>query len=163
MRILALDQSTRITGWSLFNEGKYVSSGVIDLHKIKDTDERSKQMGLEICKLIEVYRPSEIVIEEVAMQSNADTLKKLARIQGMAIGFATAHNIPTHILEPSKWRAALKYKQGSQVKREQLKQQSRDFVKNVLNLQIDSEDENEATAINEAAHRIYGWADDWDI
>ena len=163
MRVISLDQSTRVTGWSLFVNGKYVNSGVIDLHKITDSDERSKQMGLEICKLIEVYIPTEIVIEEVAMQSNVDTLKKLARIQGMAIGFATAHNIQTHILEPSKWRAALSFKQGRAVKREELKQQSRDFVKNVLGLQIKSEDENEATAINEAAHRIYGWADDWDI
>ena len=160
MKILSLDQSTRITGWSLFQDSKYLKSGVIDLHKIKDTDERSKQMGLEMCKLIEEYKPDEIVIEEVAMQSNINTLKKLARIQGMAIGFATAHNIPTHILEPSKWRAALKFVQGPKVKREELKQQSRDFVKNVLGLNIESEDENEATAINEAAHKIYGFDDE---
>ncbi len=163
MKILSLDQSTRVTGWSLFEDSQYVKSGVIDLHLITDTDERSKQMGLEICKLIETYKPSEIIIEEVAMQSNVDTLKKLARIQGMAIGFATAHNIPTHILEPTRWRRALNFVQGPKVKRTQLKQQSRDFVKNVLGLNIKSEDENEATAINEAAHRIYGWADDWDI
>ena len=157
MKIISMDQSTRITGWSLFENGKYVKSGVIDLHKITDTDERSKQMGLEICKLIEEHKPDEMVIEEVAMQSNADTLKKLARIQGMAIGFATAHNIPTHILEPSRWRRALHFEQGPKVKRAQLKQQSRDFVKNVLGLEIQSEDENEATAINDAAHRIYGF------
>ena len=160
MKILSLDQSTRVTGWSLFSDGKYVTSGVIDLHKIKNTDERSKEMGLEICKLIEEYKPDEIIIEEVAMQSNADTLKKLARIQGMAIGFATAHHIPTHILEPTKWRSVLKFSQGPGVKRDQLKQQSRDFVKNVLGLNIESEDENEATAINEAAHRIYGFEDE---
>jgi Holliday junction resolvasome RuvABC endonuclease subunit len=163
MRVLAFDQSTRITGYSLFEDGQYVKSGVIDLHKITDTNERSKQMGLEICKVIEETQPSEVVIEEVSMQSNVDTLKKLARIQGMAIGFATAHDIQTHILEPSKWRAALHYKQGKAVKREQLKQQSRDFVKNTFGLTIKSEDENEATAINEAAHRIYGWNDNWDI
>ena len=160
MKVLSLDQSTRITGWSLFEDSQYVKSGVIDLHKIKDTDERSKQMGLEICRTIEECGPDEVVIEEVAMQSNADTLKKLARIQGMAIGFATAHNIPTHILEPTRWRSALKFTQGPRVKREQLKQQSRDFVKNVLGLNIESEDENEATAINEAAHRIYEFDDD---
>jgi Holliday junction resolvasome RuvABC endonuclease subunit len=158
-----MDQSTRVTGWSVFNDGQYVKSGVIDLHLIKDTDERSRQMGLEICKVIENCEPNEMVIEEVAMQSNVDTLKKLARIQGMAIGFATAHGIPTHIVEPSKWRSALNFSQGPKVKREQLKQQSRDFVKDVLGLSIKSEDENEATAINEAAHRIYGWTDDWDI
>lgn len=160
MKVLALDQSTRITGFSVFDDGKYVKSGVIDLHKIKDTDERSKQMGLEMCKLIEECKPDEVVIEEVAMQTNVDTLKKLARIQGMAIGFATAHNIPTHILGPTQWRSTLKFTQGPKIKREQLKQQSRDFVKNVLGLNIESEDENEATCINEAAHRIYEFNDE---
>ena len=163
MKVLALDQSTRVTGYSVFDDAHYIASGVINLQKIEDTGERSKQMGLEICKLIEDNKPDELIIEEVAMQSNVDTLKKLARIQGMAIGFATAHDIPTHILEPTRWRAALNYRQGPKVARKELKQQSRDFVKNVLGLNIKSEDENEATAINEAAHRIYGWADDWDI
>lgn len=163
MRVLAFDQSTRVTGWSVFDDAHYVSSGVINLQKIEDTAERSKQMGLEICKVIENSKPDEIIIEEVAMQSNADTLKKLARIQGMAIGFATAHDIPSHILEPTKWRSALHFKQGPKVARKELKQQSRDFVKNVLGLNIKSEDEVEATAINEAAHRIYGWTDNWGI
>lgn len=160
MRILSYDQSTRVTGWALFDNGHYVESGVIDLHKIKDTDERSKQMGLEICRVIEKCRPDEMIIEEVAMQSNVSTLKKLARIQGMAIGFATAHGIPTHILEPTKWRSTLGYRQGPKVPREELKQQSRDFIKNVLGLSIESEDENEAVCINEAAHRIYGFDDE---
>ena len=155
MVILAFDQSTRITGWSVFEDGQYSKSGVIDLHKITDTDERSKQMGIEICKVIQDANPDEVVIEEVALQSNADTLKKLARIQGMAIGFAAAHNIPTHILEPSKWRRALSYQQGPKVTRAALKEQSLNFVKNVLGLTIKSEDENEACAINAAAHKIY--------
>lgn len=159
MKILSFDQSTRVTGWSLFEDTQYVKSGVIDLHKIKDTDERSKQMGIEICRIIEGSQPNEIIIEEVAMQSNPSTLKKLARIQGMAIGFATAHNIPTHILEPTRWRSALQFIQGPKVKREELKQQSLDFVKEHFGLEL-PEDETEAIAINEAAHRIYGWDDD---
>lgn len=163
MRVLAFDQSTRVTGYSVFEDGQYIKSGVIDLHKITDTDERSKQMGVEICKIIEDNKPSVVIIEEVQQQSNVSTVIKLARIQGVAIGFCAAHNIDLHILTPSKWRAALHYKQGPKVKREELKQQSRNFVKNTFGLTIKSEDENEATAINEAAHRIYGWHDDWDI
>lgn len=163
MKVLALDQSTRITGWSLFDNNQYVKSGVINLRKVEDTEERSKQMAVEICKLIEENDPDVTIIEEVQKQSNVSTVIKLARIQGVAIGFCAAHNIDLHILAPSQWRAALNYKQGPKVKREVLKQQSRDFVKNTLGLDIKSEDENEATAINEAAHRIYGWADDWDI
>lgn len=160
MRVLSLDQSTRITGWSIFEDSRYVKSGVIDLHKNTDTDERSKQMAAEICKLIEDAKPDVTIIEEVQQQSNVSTVIKLARIQGVAIGFCAAHNIDLHILTPTRWRSALGYKQGPKVKREALKQQSRDFVKNVLGLQIESEDENEATAINEAAHRIYEFDDE---
>lgn len=161
MRILSTDQSTKITGWAIFEDGKYVNSGVIDLHLSKETTEkRSEKMAVEICKLIEINKPDVVVIEEVALTSNAQTLKLLARIQGVAVGFCAAHNIPLHILEPTRWRSSLSFNQGPKVKREQLKQQSRDFVKKHFRLNIKSEDENEAIAINEAAHRIYGFVDD---
>lgn len=55
-------------------------------------------MAVEICRLIEGNRLDVVVIEDVTMQSNAQTLKLLARIQGVAIGFCVAHNIPIHIL-----------------------------------------------------------------
>lgn len=160
MKVVALDQSTRITGYALFDDGRYIKSGVIDLHKIKDTDERSKQMAVEICKLIGDTKPDVTIIEEVQQQSNTSTVIKLARIQGVAIGFCAAHNIDLHILTPSRWRSVLGYKQGPKVKREELKEQSRNFVKNVLGLNIESEDENEAICINEAAHRIYEFDDE---
>ena len=161
MKVLALDQSTRVTGWSLFDDGKYVTSGIIDLSKIKDTTERTKQMGILICKKIEECSPDQIVIEEVQCQSNVDTVKKLARLQGIAIGFAAANNIPLHILEPTKWRAALGYKQGPRVERKALKQQSLDYVENKFGF-VFSEDRSEAICINEAAHKIFNWSDDDD-
>lgn len=159
MKILSMDQSTRITGWALFEDSHYVKSGVIDLHKIKDTDGRSKQMAVEICKLIENAKPDCVIIEEVQQQSNTSTVIKLARIQGVAIGFCAAHNIDLHILTPSRWRAILGYQQGPKVKREVLKQQSLDFAKNNFKLEL-IEDEAEAVCINEAAHRIYGFDDE---
>ena len=163
MKVLAFDQSTRVTGWSVFDDGQYVTSGVIDLHKNTDTEERSKQMAVEICKVIKKNKPDTTIIEEVQQQSNVATVIKLARIQGVAIGFCAAHNIELHILTPTRWRSALNYKQGPKVKREDLKQQSLDFVKTELKLDIESEDENEACAINEAAHRIFGWSSEDDL
>lgn len=154
MKVLSMDQSTRITGYAVFEDGKYVKSGVIDLHKIKETDERSKQMSVEICKIIENNKPDVTIIEEVQQQSNTATVIKLARIQGVAIGFCAAHNIDLHILRPTEWRSALGYKQGPKVKREALKQQSLDFIKKNFGLEL-IEDEAEAVCINEAAHRIY--------
>lgn len=158
-KILAFDQSTKISAYSIFIDGKYVECGLIDLHKIKDTSERIRAMGVELCKIITKYKPDKVVIEEVAQQSNALTLKLLARIQGIIIGFCAAHNIETYIVEPSKWRSVLQFKQGAGVKRQELKTQSIEYVKNIYHLDV-SEDECESICINDAAHRIYGFTED---
>jgi Holliday junction resolvasome RuvABC endonuclease subunit len=156
MKVLAFDQSTKISAYSIFIDGRYVESGYIDLHKIKDTSERVRAMGVELGNVIEKYQPDKVVLEEVAQQSNPLTLKLLARIQGIIIGFCAAHNIETYIVEPSKWRSTLKFKQGSKVKREELKAQAIKYVKDVYELEL-TEDECEATCINEAAHKIYNF------
>lgn len=159
MTILAFDQSTKISGYSLFIDGEYAECGCIDLHKIKDTSERVRAMGVELCKIIEKYNPDKVVIEEVAQQSNPLTLKLLARIQGVIIGFCAAHNIDTYIVEPSKWRSTLRFKQGAGTKREELKAQSIQYIKNKYGLEL-SEDSCEAICINEAAHKIYAFCED---
>lgn len=158
-KVLNFDQSTKLSAYSLFVDGKYQESGYIDLHKIKDTSERVRAMGVELCKTIEKYSPDQVVIEEVAQQSNALTLKLLARIQGIIIGFCAAHNIETYIVEPSKWRSKLHFKQGSGVKREELKTQAIQYVKDIYDLDL-SEDECEAICIGDAAHKIYNFIED---
>ena len=160
MKVLAFDQSTKVTGWSVFTEGAYVDSGVLDLSKNKNTEERSKQMGLEMCKVITDNKPDVVIIEEVAMQSNAQTLKLLARIQGVAIGFCAAHDIPLHILAPTKWRSTLQYKQGNKVKRDELKRQSFDYVREHFGFDHFSEDRCEAICINVAAQKIFDFEDE---
>ena len=155
-KVLSFDQSTKISAHSLWENGTYVESGVIDLHKIKDTSERIRAMGVELGKTIQKYSPDFVVIEEVAQQSNPLTLKLLARIQGVVIGFCAAHDIPTYIVDPSKWRSTLSFKQGSGVKREELKAQAIKHVKDVYGLEL-SEDACEAICINEAAHKIYNF------
>ena len=158
-KVLAFDQSTKISAYSLFLDGEYIEVGIIDLHKIKDTSERIRAMGVELGKVIERYEPDRVVIEEVAQQSNPLTLKLLARIQGVIIGFCAAHDISTYIIEPSKWRSTLQFKIGSGVKRAELKAQAIEYVKNKYGLDL-SEDSCEAICINEAAHKIFNFVEE---
>lgn len=156
-KVLSLDQSTRISGYCLFEDGKYVESGVIDMSKsILDTPARSFEMAKAIWKVINKYKPDRLVIEDTQQQNNVKTVIILARLQGMIIGYAEAHEIKVHILLPSAWRKALDYVQGPKVKRAELKQQSADYVQLKYGFDL-SEDENEALCINEAAHKIYKW------
>lgn len=161
MKILIFDQSTRCSGWSFFLDGEYVTSGMIDMSDSKlETDERSFEMAKKLWKLIKKYEPDELVIEQVQNQSNTKTVIILARLAGMIIGYAEAHGVKTHTIEPSKWRSALAYSQGPKVKRAELKKQSLDYVKEKLGVKM-PEDQAEAVCIGFAAHEIYGFNDYW--
>ena len=120
-----------------------------------DTDKRSFEMAKELWGVIKKYKPQHLILEDTQQQNgNVKTVIILARLAGMVVGYAEAHNIETHIVLPSKWRAALSYKQGAKVKRQELKQQSIDYVKKHLGLDR-SEDECEAIAEGFAAHKIF--------
>lgn len=155
MNVISFDQSTTCSGWSLFVDGKYVKSGFVDKHKMKDADKRIAEMGLALCRIIKEYKPDVVTIENIQNQSNVKAVIYLARLQGCIILYCASKGIKLNILSPTQWRSSLSYNQGPKVKREELKQQSRDFVKNNFGLDIESEDEIEAIAINEATHRIY--------
>ena len=160
MKVMSFDQSTRVSGWSLFENGEYVCSGTIDMNKSKlDTDKRSFEMARRLWKILKEHKPEHLILENVQQQSGVSTVIILARLQGMIIGYAEAHKIKTHILLPTQWRASLNYRQGPKVKRTELKQQSIDYVKEKYGLKL-SEDECESLCINDAAHKIYGFTED---
>ena len=155
MRVVSLDQSTKVTGYSYMLDGEYVESGIIDMSKSKlETDARSFEMAKAIWNVLKHYKPDHLILEETQQQSNVKTVIILSRLQGMIIGYAAAHGVKTHIVQPSKWRAALQFVQGPKVKRAELKQQSLDYVKEHVGREL-PEDESEACCLGIAAHKIY--------
>ena len=138
MKVIAFDQSTRVTGFSIFVDGQYFRSGVINLAKIKDTEERSREMGIAICKEISFNLPDVVIIEDVQNQSNS-TVALLARLQGVVLGYCAAHNIRIEIVTTKQLE---KYKTITNMTQER-------FGEN-----IESESEIASIAINEIAHRI---------
>lgn len=157
MVVLVCDQSTRVSGYAVFENGQYIDSGLIDMSKSKlDTNERSFEMAKAIWRVIKQYKPQHLVLEETQQQSNVKTVIILSRLQGMIIGYAEAHKVNTHILQPTRWRSALQFAQGPKVKRAELKQQSIDYVKEHFGIDR-TEDECEAIAEGVAAHKIFNF------
>lgn len=155
MKILAFDQSSRLSGWAIFDENEYVDSGVIDKHKITDSDKRIADMGLAIYKKIKEVSPDLIIAEGIQNQSNTATVILLARLQGMILGYCAAHKIRVEILGVSTWRSALSFKQGAKVKREELKKQAEDYVKKNFSSLDCGQDESEAICIAVAASKLF--------
>lgn len=103
-KVLALDTSSNKTGWALFINGKYAESGVIDLHKHKDAEERIKKMCLAITALIFDKSPNNVVIEQMPSTRNADTVRKLSRIIGAVYYYCISENIDYSEIPCSTWR-----------------------------------------------------------
>lgn len=157
MKVVSFDQSTRVSGYAVFEDGQYVHSGIVDMSKSKlDTEERSFEMAKALWKIIKEYKPEHLILEDVQQQAGPKTVIILARLSGMIIGYAEAHKVKTHILLPAHWRKILGYSQGSKVKRAELKQQSIDYVREKYNIYA-SEDECEAIALNDAARIKFDW------
>ena len=150
MVVLAFDQSTNKSGYSVYNNGKLIDYGLIDKHNIKNSYNRLVQMGLAISNKIAEIKPDAVVMEVVFDQKDRITLVVVARLQGMIMYACTMGNIPLHIFSPSSWRKLLGFKQGGNVKRADLKQQAIDYVQNHFGLEL-SEDVSEAVCIGKAA------------
>lgn len=99
-----------------------------------------------IVNKIKSYMPDVVVLEDVVLQRNPKTLKDLAKLQGAVIGVCDYLKIQCVIIGCPTWRKQLGFRQGSKVKRPELKQQAHDYV--VEHFDIDtSEDECDAICI----------------
>lgn len=146
MRILSLDQATRITGYALFIDTGLANWGCIDCHKLPEGDERINQMILKIYETIRAAKPDIVVFENVQLQTSPKTLMMLARIQGAIMGYCLEHEIEWQVYMPTQWRKILGFSQGKDTKRKELKKQAIEFAGNVYNIQF-KEDIAESVSI----------------
>lgn len=143
MKVVGIDMSSAKTGISCFIDNKYEDHVLIDLHKIKDTDIRIRKMMREIKKQLDIYRPDIIVMEECLMTNNIKTVKILSYIAGTIIAWADENNVEFKFQMPTEWRKRVGIKQNKNIKREMLKQEAIDMVKDKFSLDV-TDDESEA-------------------
>lgn len=151
MKLIAIDQASINSGWAVFEDGKYIDSGVITKSNKIPIVDRVPQMATSICAKIKESDADVVYIEGIQTQSNQKTVIDLARLQGGIMMWCSIKKIPLHIISPNEWRKILGYQLGPKVKREQLKEQSMNYVKEHFGLENISEDRAEAMCIGAAA------------
>lgn len=153
MTILALDQSTKLTGWAVYKNKKCTKCGAIDLSNDDRPAERMIQMCEAVADIIKKTKPEFLVMEGVAYQRNAAALIELAQLQGVIIGTCLSNQIEFYIYPPSSWRKELGFKQGAGVKRTDLKQQAMEYVRGMTG-RDEPEDVAEAICIGAAMTKL---------
>lgn len=143
MKVLALDQSSRVTGYAIFDNNQLVTSGTF----VTD-DERIGHRLLEIRNriqsMVSTYNIDHLVFEEIQLQQQGvTTYKVLAQVLGICEELATELNIPYVIVPSVTWKSTLGIKGKG---RTEQKKNAQSFVVNTYNKKV-TQDESDAICI----------------
>ena len=99
---LSLDQSTRITGYAIFQDDRLVK---VDQFELTDSNigTRLKKYKEKILKLIDENGVNQVLFEEIQLQNNVDTFKKLAMVYGTTMLLLEEKNIKYNIISSNTW------------------------------------------------------------
>ena len=152
MIVLALDLSTKSSGWAVYEHQKLFSHGCITasstnlykrIHKMVDGVE-------EILKSIKIDKA---IIEEVVpedIHNNQSVVKALLYLQGYITELLDKYNIEFQFYTASQWRKKCGIHTGRGIKRESLKPKDIQFVQSQFGIKV-NDDEADAICIGFAA------------
>jgi crossover junction endodeoxyribonuclease RuvC len=144
IKILAIDQATKVSGYSVFKDKNLDTYGLLKVNKEeKNPIERMKEMNDKIIALIDNVIPDYIVFENVQFQNNYGTFQQLSQLQGVIMAFLFSKDIGFTIIEPTAWKSFCCIKGR---KREEQKANTQKFVKDKYKIDV-SEDEADAIGI----------------
>ncbi len=151
MRVLALDLSSKSSGWCVGDEKDIIDYGCITSTSTINI-KRIIVMRDGIIDIIKKHNVDQIVIEEVRTDyKNAHTYKILTWLQAAIVIAAYEINPKIEItyLQPSSWRAAIGIHTGRGVKRDELKKADIKHVKDKYGIEA-NDDVSDAICIREA-------------
>lgn len=162
MLILAFDQASRTSGYSVFEDGKLIGYGKFT-YDDEDFGVRLLNIRNKVLSLINKYNPDKIAFEDIQLQNNVvnnvDTFKKLAEVFGVIYELVTEKNIPHDIVLASTWKSALSIKGRD---RSEQKKNAQSWVNTTFGVSP-TQDECDAICIGVYASRkpISSQAFDW--
>lgn len=151
-RILAFDQATITSGWSVFDDDKLINYGKWTSDGSKST-ERIASTKFWIASMIEKWKPDEVIFEDIQLQkfktNNGNegdavlTFKKLAHLQGVLKNYCYEKGQPYQIVSPATWRSYSEIKGKARV---DMKKNAQLKIKKLYDISI-TQDEADAILI----------------
>ena len=136
MTVLALDQSSRVSGWSVFEDNKLLTFGSFDCED-DDIGQRLFKVRKNVKELIDKYKPSHIVFEDIQLQdnvgNNVQTFKILAEVYGVISELLTELKIPYTIMLAGTWKNILEIEGRT---RPEQKKNAQRYVKNRYKIDV---------------------------
>lgn len=158
MRLLALDQASRCSGWCVFIDGELKAWG--HLNTTQDTvGERLLEIKKFIVNKVEEWDIDKIAFEDIQMQNsvgnNVQTFKTLANVYGVVLETAVELEKEYEIVSSNSWKSTLGIKGRA---RAEQKKNAHDYVVNKYQIKV-TQDEADAVCIG--THVINKTSHDW--
>lgn len=147
--LIALDESTVSTGYSIFKEDKLINFGIL-APKSKSSIERVSEIAYGVEDLISKYKVSEMVIENINITMSAPTAKVLMGLELILEIIAYRNNIKCTSLRTTSWRKILGLSNSPKIKRPEKKKETMEYVKNKYGIDTKIDDIADSIAIGTA-------------
>lgn len=147
VRVLALDQALRTTGWSVFDDRELVRHGTFTVRSDADISDRLVSFMGYVDALNDAFSPDVVVFEDIQEQRNISTFKTLAMVQAALLIYCSTHMLRYEVLAPSHWRRLLGGNFGKS--RPEQKKKAIDTVREMFGATVES-DEADAICIGAA-------------
>ena len=106
--LIALDQSSQVTGYAIFKNQELISHGAVNFSG--DMDKRLLKLRTWVKGKLDEYPGAQVAIEDIQLQNlgrgdiGVTTYKKLAWVQGALISLFAELKVPYQIVAPATWR-----------------------------------------------------------
>lgn len=145
-RLLALDQSSKTTGYAVFEDNKLKTFGKFVVED-SNIDTRLVKIRQKIKDLIIQFNIDEVVFEDIQQQNNVSnnvqTFKILAEVYGVISELLEEEKIPHSMILSTSWKSLLGIKGRT---RPEQKKNAQDYVLNNYDTKP-TQDESDAVCI----------------
>ena len=159
MRILALDQASRVSGWAIFDGDTLEQYGKIDVSKYFELGERLHRIRQEIEHMIDDEHIDAVILEDIYMDgqrvNNVQTFKALAEVFGVLYELCVDMEKPVEAVLAGTWKSTLGIKGRTRPEQKRAAQQ---WVEKTYDVKP-TQDECDAICIG--AHYVRHSANDW--
>jgi len=142
MFYLALDLSTKSSGYAVFEDKKLIDYGCITATS-SNVWHRIDKMIVELeDKILQKYQFSHIYIEDVYpedVKGNLTVWRTLTYLQGFVLHLLDKYDLKSTFFTASEWRAKCGIHTGRGIKRDSLKPRDIAFVKNQFGLDVNDD------------------------
>lgn len=141
MKVLALDLSSKSTGWSFFEGEKLITYGCITCAN-PDSLFRIKKMTEEIKKIHQNFKPDSVICEDILPEDvhhNQNVFRTLQYLQAAVVLGLHDLGQKVEFYVSSEWRKKCGIKTGRGIKRDSLKFADVKFVKDNYNIDVNDD------------------------